>query len=301
MGSAIKSVTNAVGSAFGFGGGNTVRFDPSRFAYNPDAKSFGPINQDIEGAIQGVRQDNRNAVLGIDQRTYRDKQTALAEALEAQARGEGPSLAQNQLRKATERNLQDQMALAASARGNVNPALMQRQLMQNQAATNQAAAQQSADLRFQELMAARQMLGDLATNARNQDAAAQQYATEAERGMLDQIAGIRDSNRAAAMNLESLRSNNALGVGNQAVQDTINRRDTRTQMHGALISGIASGASAGLGGPAGGAKGGATPKYDGGLIPGRAKVPGDSPANDTVPAMLSPDEVVLPRSVVTPA
>jgi hypothetical protein len=38
---------------------------------------------------------------------------------------------------------------------------------------------------------------------------------------------------------------------------------------------------------------------DGGLIEGEAKVPGDSIANDTVPAKLSPGEMVIPRSVVT--
>lgn len=37
---------------------------------------------------------------------------------------------------------------------------------------------------------------------------------------------------------------------------------------------------------------------DGGAVPGPgAPVPGDHPANDTVPAMLSPGEIVLPRSV----
>jgi hypothetical protein len=34
----------------------------------------------------------------------------------------------------------------------------------------------------------------------------------------------------------------------------------------------------------------------GGRVPGRAPVPGDSPANDVVPAHLSPGEVVVPRS-----
>lgn len=36
---------------------------------------------------------------------------------------------------------------------------------------------------------------------------------------------------------------------------------------------------------------------DGGQVPGHAMRPGDSPSNDTVPAVLSPGEVVLPRSV----
>jgi hypothetical protein len=38
-------------------------------------------------------------------------------------------------------------------------------------------------------------------------------------------------------------------------------------------------------------------KSDGGPIPGKARVFGDSEANDTVPAMLSPGEVVIPRSI----
>ena len=37
---------------------------------------------------------------------------------------------------------------------------------------------------------------------------------------------------------------------------------------------------------------------DGGMVPGVAKSPGDSAANDNIPAMLSPGEVVLPRSIV---
>jgi len=37
---------------------------------------------------------------------------------------------------------------------------------------------------------------------------------------------------------------------------------------------------------------------DGGLVPGKAKIKGDSLQNDTVPAMLSPGEVVVPRTAV---
>lgn len=37
----------------------------------------------------------------------------------------------------------------------------------------------------------------------------------------------------------------------------------------------------------------------GGMVPGNAKFPGDHPANDTVPAHLSPGELVLPRSIMT--
>jgi hypothetical protein len=36
----------------------------------------------------------------------------------------------------------------------------------------------------------------------------------------------------------------------------------------------------------------------GGHVPGQAKVKGDSYANDNVPAMLSPGEVVIPRRIM---
>ena len=45
------------------------------------------------------------------------------------------------------------------------------------------------------------------------------------------------------------------------------------------------------------ARGGAIDFVGGGPVPGKAKVPGDSPKNDTVPAVVSPGEVVLPRSI----
>jgi hypothetical protein len=42
--------------------------------------------------------------------------------------------------------------------------------------------------------------------------------------------------------------------------------------------------------------GGYTDYRDGGHVPGQAEVSGDSPKNDTVPAMLSPGEYVVPRT-----
>lgn len=69
---------------------------------------------------------------------------------------------------------------------------------------------------------------------------------------------------------------------------------------GGAMSGAASGAA--VGGPWGAAAGGVLGgivggMYGGGVVPGKAQVPGDHPANDTVPTMLSPGEVVIPRSV----
>lgn len=64
------------------------------------------------------------------------------------------------------------------------------------------------------------------------------------------------------------------------------------------------GGGAGVAGGAMGTAGSSAPEgaemmlaADGGPVPGRPNVPGDSPRNDKVPAMLSPGEVVVPRSI----
>jgi hypothetical protein len=45
-------------------------------------------------------------------------------------------------------------------------------------------------------------------------------------------------------------------------------------------------------------KGGQINMKQGGGVPGKAKVKGDSIKNDTIPAMVSPGEIVIPRSIV---
>jgi hypothetical protein len=76
-----------------------------------------------------------------------------------------------------------------------------------------------------------------------------------------------------------------------------------------LIGGLMGGAGAAMGAP-GKAHGGmihsgprsqmasAMNMQSGGHVPGQAQVAGDSPKNDTVPAVLSPGEIVIPRTVV---
>jgi hypothetical protein len=65
---------------------------------------------------------------------------------------------------------------------------------------------------------------------------------------------------------------------------------------GAAYAGAPVSASAGA--PVSASGGGEIEKYlKGGVVDGRASVPGNSPKNDTVPAVLSPGEIVLPRTV----
>jgi hypothetical protein len=238
----MGGVVSAAGSALGIGGGNTPRFDPETAKYTMRSGAFGPTNKDVEKNIKKIGTTAQNNVAGIDQRENRDRQGNLASALEAQMAGQGPSVAQSQLQQATDRNLAQQLAMAASSRG-ANAATTQRQLMQNQAATNQVAAQQAADTRVAEQLNAQQMYGTLATNMREQDAAAQNTAIGQQMQTQNEIAAIRDANRAAQMSLETNRMNQSLGVGGLHAQDTMNRRDNRTSIVQSGISSIGQGAS----------------------------------------------------------
>src|SRR5512147_15305 len=82
-----------------------------------------------------------------------NQQTAYADALRAQMAGNGPSLAQGMLNKATDRNIAQMASAVGSARG-LNPAQAARLIGQNTAAMQQDAAGQAAQQRMQEQLAA---------------------------------------------------------------------------------------------------------------------------------------------------
>ena len=103
-----------------------------------------------------------------DDEAFRQRQLALAQALEQQSMGMAPSVAQRQLQRANEQAIQQQMAVAASARGG-SPILAQRQAAQNIAALQQEAAGKTAELALQEQAAARAQLGEVLSASRGQD------------------------------------------------------------------------------------------------------------------------------------
>lgn len=75
----------------------------------------------------------------------------------------------------------------------------------------------------------------------------------------------------------ALAQQNAVNAGIEAAN---------TEMGGRVVGGLMQGAGAYLG----------LNKAHGGVIEGQAKHDGDTEANDTVPAMLSPGEIVIPRT-----
>jgi len=136
VGKAIKSV----GNALGFGGGTT----PSMQSVN---QSFYDISKEIEpaqAAMQGILGQS-NAAAGAVNPAQIDvlKQMGLA------ASGQGPSLAEVQLKAAQDRNLAQQLAAMQSQRGG-STALNQRALLQNQASSGRDLAMQSTLSRLDE-------------------------------------------------------------------------------------------------------------------------------------------------------
>jgi hypothetical protein len=158
----------------------------------------------------------------------------------------------------------------ASARG-LSPEQAQSIAAQQQAAMAAGAAGQSAMMRLQEQQAAQAALGNLLGQQRQQELLGGQLAA----GMYGTSGGL--GSEGSRMRLGAAQA--SMGQG---TQETQMNRD-----FGKMVADTAGKvAEAGVGFLAHGAE-----------VRGRAKFLGDTRANDTVPAMLSPGEIVLPRTV----
>lgn len=212
-------------------------------------------------------------------------QMSLAQALQQQSAGVGANPAQNMLNQATDKNIKQNAGMIASQKS-INPALAQRLIAQNAAQASQEAAGQGALMGAQQQLSAQNQLG----NVYNQMG-----------GLANQAQGI---------------SQTALGNANQINSGVAS---ANAQNNAGIMGGLLGAGATLLAGPLGGAAASALggsgspsmpssssfqmPKLgssagfsNGGKIDGQAPVQGDHPANDTVPAMLSPGEIVVPRS-----
>lgn len=205
----------------------------------------------------------------------RNEQVTFINALKDQAAGKGPSIAQDQLRGATDANIRQAMALGQSQRG-VGYQANLRGILSNQARTQQESALQSSLLRNQEMMQGRSMLGQTLGGVRGQDV-----------GMGTDLAKLRQNWEIAKLD-EGARKR---ASDNQLAGSVINAGGAAAEQYFNSSPGAAPTTTTPTT-PTTPLQG--TPTYQaahGGLIPG------DSPKNDTVPAMLSPGEIVIPRSV----
>lgn len=105
---------------------------------------------------------------------FRTGQQDLIRQLQAQARGQGPSLAGMQAYAAMDRGMAQQQSLAAGAAPG-NEALAARQAMQNSGGLAASTAMTAAQARAAEQMSAQQLLGGALQGARGQDIQNEQF------------------------------------------------------------------------------------------------------------------------------
>lgn len=186
------------------------------------------------------------------------QQQALAQALQAQMNGQGPNPAQTQFQANQQSNLANSQGLIASQRG-LNPALAARMGANQASNTNQQSALGSALLQQQQQLAATSNLGNLYGQLQQGNLGQQQLYNQAALGTQQLGANIAGQNAEIKGNITGSLLGAAGGVGAAAAT-------------------------------------GSAKKAHGGKIEGKAAVAGDSPQNDTVHTMLSPGEIVIPRS-----
>lgn len=269
----------------------------------------------------------------------RAAQMSLLAQLQQMAMGQGPSLAQGVMQQGLDQSMRNAMSmgLGAQQRG-MNPGSAMRQAMRMRAQSSADAMNQGAQLRMAEQMGAMNQLGGLAGGMRSQDLGLAQQQAANSMGIAGQNAGNAlglagqnaqnaldqqrlqaGINQAAAQNFQSLIGGIGQGITTVATMGAGAPPTTYAKRGGMMSTPQATGAGA-----SGLFQNGAyTPMSAGGLVqclamggrigggnvdPGGARAEGprggatmDSPALDTVPAMLSPGEIVLPRSVAQAA
>lgn len=217
-------------------------------------------------------------------------QNALAGQLNNTINGTGgPNLAQQQETQATQQNLQTNAGAIAGQQG-LNPALAARAIQMGTAEAQQQAAATSAAARLAQQQQAQGQLAGL-------------YGQQA-----NEITGL-----AGAQN-----SQNTSQLANQGLNQSAYATNlgAATSLIGSALSGAGTVATGGIKGPSvGHAEGGdikedsaslsdafahavhAKSMTDGGKVDGEAEVEGDSPKNDTKAVLVSPGEIIIPRSI----
>lgn len=262
-------IGGALGGLSGLFGGdiaenNTYRQDPALLTETGYGGLLDASNRSVRSTL-GQQQDFINMI-------------------RAQAMGQGgPSPAQLMLQQGMQDNLAGANSLLASQRG-LNPALAARMALDQQAMQGQRLAGQAALLGAQEQAQARAMLGQ---------ALGQQG--QLGLGSVSAAGGLQN-----AQNANRIANAGMAGGINAGVQGQ--NAAARNAALGGVLGGIGGAAAhlgriGGGGGPSAASAFGIDQTGDIQMAHG-GMVPMDSPMHDTVPAMLSPGEVVIPRSVV---
>lgn len=172
---------------------------------------LGPAAQAT--AQQAQSQNARAAQFGVDQ-TGRNFQTELAQRLQQQAQGNGPSIAQLAFQQNQEANLQAaQSQIASNSRG-LNAGLAARNLANTTAQANIGAANQAAQIGMQERMNANQQLGQVGASIYGQDTTiAQQNA------QLEQQAALQNAQLGTQASLQNAQLGSQAALANASAQN----------------------------------------------------------------------------------
>lgn len=219
------------------------------------------------------------------------QQQNLAQALQQQMAGQGPNPAQTQFMGNAQNNIANAQGLIASQRG-LNPALAARMGANAASHANQQAALGSALLQQQQQLGATSNLGNLYGQMQQGNLGYQQNYNNAQQSAQGLNAKVSEANTSRNSGMIGGLLNAAGGA-----------------LSGGLLSGIGGGGMSaeslnsnsndamqnkgyyGFGSTMGGGY------SQGGQVQGSPQVAGDSQKNDTVHAMLSPGEIVVPRSM----
>ena len=334
-GAAIGSaILPGVGTAVGAGVGALISILSDAFASNDPVKieaakakaaESGFTAQQIQlaetsykGAIQsGMSQQQAAQAMAS---ATGQKQADFGQTLLNRAQGLGPSIAGAQLAATTNANIAGAAGQMAGVKG-INQGLAARLIGQQQASTQQQAAGEGALLRAQEA-ASDTAAYQAALNAQRQGDVAQaqagtalmagagglqnsqnQIASQQNLGIMGINAGTANQNAAnqTSINQSNAAQQNAIAIANLKLEEAQQARsDAQTAAAGQAATAVAT--NLGKSKPASIPATGTT--EEGGNI---SKSSGDwdyayggevdSPANDVIPAKLSPGEIIIPRSI----
>jgi len=280
----------------GIGNNNGANFQAQGVNPNMIGGAQNAVVNDINQQQQFV--DALGGQNGIgNQSNVFNQQQMLANQLGRQAQGQGPNPALNQLSMTTGQNIANQAALMAGQRGvGNNPGLAARNIANQGAAIQQQATGQAALQRAQQQLAAQQQLqaqqGQMAGLASQQ--VGQQHSA------LQGMAGTALGNQQQLLGMQANMNNANAGIAGTNAQSQAGGFGS---IMGSIGSAVLPGVFAGGGevtnssGPQSFLGQYAKSFEKGGKVAGKAKIKGNSYSNDKVPALLSPGEIVLPRSV----
>lgn len=272
--------------------------DPGLLNQQNFAQALGAVHENANlGFANGANGQNFAQGLMGNYNQSQAQQQNLINNLQQQSMGQGPGsqLAQNMMNQGANQNAANAMGLMASQKG-INPAMAARMAGQQAAQGNQASAGQAANMGLQQQLAAQSQLGGLL--GQNQALSGnmfntmtgqqnQQYGTLVGANQTQNAQAAQNNLDMQRMNQLTQSQNAANAMGAQGINADVANSNVaaKSKMQGGIFSGVGQ-----LGGTL------ATMAAHGGRVQGESNYNGDDVRNDKVHAILSPGEIVIPRS-----